>query len=128
MLDLRLLGRALSGQTNLRVAHVEAVQKRLPMNERGVIEIERDFAHDGEGVIAIFVIIQANFLRDESAERIEREVRDVRFDAVLVQFFGDECARSRAEASRRQIPAAADDRGDRENNGETNRATQKAVT
>ena len=71
------------------VADVERVQERLVMEKRGVVDIERDFAHDREGLVAFFVIEDAHVARDQAAEWIEREPADGSFHAAFVQFLDD---------------------------------------
>src|SRR5437867_4252317 len=79
--------RAFKWHGNLGVAHVEAVEEWLVMDERGVIDVERDFADESERVFAIFVIEDAHVLCDQAPERVERQSADGSFDAALVQFF-----------------------------------------
>ena len=56
-------------------------------------------------VSAIAEIEDAHVLRDQAAERIERELADGSFDAALAQFFDDADAELSTEAAIRQIPA-----------------------
>jgi hypothetical protein len=41
------------------------------MDERGVINIEGDFADQGDGILTVLVIEDAHILCDQTAERIE---------------------------------------------------------
>ena len=82
------------------------------MEERGVIDIERDFAHDREGAFAFFVIVNAHVARDQAAKRIESEAADGSFHAALVQLFDHFVAPAAAETFLGQIPAAEGEPGD----------------
>ena len=54
-------------QGDLRVTNVKCVQKWLMMDERRVINIQRDFADTGKRLLAIFVIEDSHILRDQTA-------------------------------------------------------------
>ena len=119
--------RRLEWKRDLCIAHIQRIQKRFLVNQRCVIDVERDFAHECERIFLLFVIVNPHALRHQTAKGIEREMGDPRFDAVLVQFIDDQLARLAPETFGRQIPAAAGDRSNREHDRETNRADQKAA-
>ena len=48
----------------MRVAHIEGIEKRLMMDERGVIDVERNFADPGECIFALLVVENAHILCD----------------------------------------------------------------
>ncbi len=86
------------------------------MEERRVINVERDFADDREGILAILEIVDPDVLRNETAHRIDREPLDRRFDPALVQLLGDTIAPFLAKPALRQIPAGpAEDENERNN-------------
>ena len=102
-----------NGKNELRVANIESVKKRLAMEERRIINIERDLADDGDGVFAVLVIKNAHVARDQTAKRIEREPPDRCFDAAFAQFFNDSVTPMPPKTFSREIPAAQ--RRDRDN-------------
>ena len=118
---------ALEWQRDLRVAHVEGVKKWLMMDERGVIDVERDFADEGERVFAILVIEDAHVLGDQAAERIERQPADGRFDAALVQFFDDAVTPLPAKALLGQIQSTPWQGRDGKNSQQTQCAHKNAA-
>ena len=63
---------SLDWKCDLRVAHIQRVKKRFMMDERGVINIERDFADQGQYVFAVSVIENPYVFRDQTAERVQR--------------------------------------------------------
>ena len=74
IIKLRLVGFSIGGlewKSDLRIAHIERVEKWLMMDERSVIDIERDFANQGQRVFAILIIEDAHVPRDQAAERIQ---------------------------------------------------------
>ena len=76
------------------------------MEERGVIDIQRDLADDREGGLAILEIENPDVLRDQAANRIERQPADRCFDAPLVKFLDDAVTPLPAEPALGQIPSA----------------------
>ena len=82
------------------------------MEERGVIDIQRDLADDRERVLAIFEIENPDVLGDQAAHRIERQAADRCFDAAFVKFFDDAVTPLPAEPALRQIPSAPGQRAD----------------
>ena len=76
------------------------------MEERGVIDVQRDLADDGERVLAILEIENPDVLRDQAANRIERQPAHRCFDAPLVQFFDDALTPLPSEPALGQIPSA----------------------
>ena len=96
------------------------------MEERGVVDIEREFADDGEGFVAILEIVNAHVLRDEAAEGIEREPAHGGFDAAFAQFVRDGGAPLPAETFVRQIPAAPKQERDECENEEPARRWRRA--
>ena len=85
--ELRFIGfpsRRLEWEGDLRVAHIKRVEKRLMMDERSVIDIERDFANQGERVFAILVVEDSYIFCDQTTERIQREASDVSFYSAFV--------------------------------------------
>src|SRR5438045_5416745 len=94
-------------QGDLRVLNVEYVQKWLMMDERRIINIQRDFTDTGERLLAIFVIEDSHILRDQAAERIQCQPPDRSFDTAFVQFLNHAVTPLPAEASFREVPTAA---------------------
>ncbi len=88
------------------VADIDRVQERLAMEKRGVIDIKREFADNGEERGRILEIVNAHILRDEAAEGIEGETTDGGFDAALAQLVRDGGAPLAAETFVRQIPTS----------------------
>src|SRR4249920_1121856 len=41
---------------DLRITYIQSVEKRLTMNQSGVIDIQRDLANTGKRVLAIFIV------------------------------------------------------------------------
>jgi hypothetical protein len=93
------------------------------MEERGVIDVERDFADDRDDVFPIFEIVNPDVLRDQAANGIEREAAHRGFDAALMQLFDDPLAPLFAEPAFSQIPAAP---GEEEDNAD-DREAQNSV-
>jgi hypothetical protein len=56
------------------------------MDERSVIDIERDLADQGQNVLAILVIKNPYIFCDETAKRVQRQAPDVGFDSAFAQF------------------------------------------
>ena len=56
------------------------------MDERSVIDIERDFADQGQCILAILVIKNSHVLRHKPPKRVQRQTPDARFDSMLAQF------------------------------------------
>ena len=77
------------------------------MDERGVIDVERNFADTGECIFALLVVENAHIFGDQTAKRIEREAADGGFHAALVQFFDDAITPLSAKAFFRKVPSAA---------------------
>ena len=74
IIKLRFVGFSIGGlewKGDLRIAYIERVEKWLMMDERSVIDIERDFVDQGERVFAVLVIEDAHIPRDQAAERIQ---------------------------------------------------------
>ena len=90
------------------------------MKESGVIDIEHDFADEGERVGAVSVSKNAHIPRDQPAKWIEHQMADRRFDTATPQFFHNPRAGAPAEAFSRHIPGTAD----RGRNQENDRKTQ----
>ena len=63
---------SLDWKCDLCVAHIERIKKRFVMDERCVINIERDFADQGQRVFAISVIENPYVFRDQTAEGVQR--------------------------------------------------------
>ena len=74
----------LKGKGDLRVAYIKRAKKRLMMDERGVIDIERDFAKKGKRVFAILVVENPYVFCDQTAERIQRQASYVRFNTAFM--------------------------------------------
>ena len=106
-LDLGL-GRARRGgriwNRQLGAVDIEGIEERFMVEQRRVINIERDFADDGERVLAVFEIVDPDVLRDETADRVDSEPLDRSFDAALVQFLADAIPPFLAKTALRQIP------------------------
>ena len=107
--SVALFIRRLEWKNDLRIPHVECVEKRLMMDERSVIDIERDLADQGQNVLAILVIKNPYIFCDETAKRVQRQAPDVGFDSVLAQFLHYPVAPLTAKSSLGEvIPSAAD--------------------
>ena len=104
---LRLSDGCFKWKNNLRVAHIERVQKRLAMNQRCVIDVQRDFADECERLFSILVIEDSHIVRDQAAKRIQCQSTDRSFHAVFVQFLDEAVPPLPAKASFRQIPTPA---------------------
>src|SRR5947208_15707900 len=86
IIELRTIDRSLGifeRQRDLRVLNVECIQKWLMMDERRVINIQRDLTDTGERLLAIFVIEDSHILGDQAAERIQCQSPDRSFDTRL---------------------------------------------
>src|SRR5205085_8009711 len=105
-------------QCDLSIANIDRVEEWLSLQKRAVIYIERQPADLHHGVLTMPIIENANILRDEAAERIEREPPDGGFDTMLAQFFHHQRAPGTAEAFFGQIPAPASKGAEREHNDE----------
>ncbi len=96
------------------------------MQERGVINIQRDLADDRERVLAILEVENPDILRDQAANRVERQPAHRCFHAALVQFCDDPVAPLPSEPALGQIPSAPgqgeDDRDEKETQGSGARA------
>src|SRR5204863_9694428 len=79
-----------------------------------------------DSVLAIFVIINANILRDQATKGIESQPPNRGFYAVLVQFLNHESAPFPAESFPGQVPAAAGHRSQDQNNQKPRRSSEKA--
>ena len=73
----------LEWKNDLRIAHVECVEKGFMMDERGVIDIERDFADQGQRILAILIIKNPYIFCDKTTKRVQRQTPDTGFDSVL---------------------------------------------
>jgi hypothetical protein len=93
---------------DLSVADIERVEEGLTMNERGVIDIERNFVNEPQQILAMIVIVNPDVLRNQPAEWIESYPAYRRFDASAVQFFHHAKPPLPAKASFCQIKPAAD--------------------
>ena len=85
--ELRFIGfsiRQLEWKGDLRIAHIKRIEKRLMMDERSVIDIEQDFANQGQCVFAILIIENPHISCDKTAKRIQRQSSYVSFDAAFV--------------------------------------------
>ena len=74
----------LERKRNLRVAHVQSVEKWLAMDKRSVIDIERDLANQGKRVLTIFVIENPHISCNQTAKGIQRQAPYIGFDAAFV--------------------------------------------
>ena len=85
--ELRFIGfspRRFERKRDLRIAHIQSVEKRLTMNQRSVIDIERDLANTSKRVFAIFIVEYSYISRDQTTKWIQRQATYVSFDAALV--------------------------------------------
>ena len=87
------------------------------MEERRVVDIERELTHHRERSLALFVVVDAHVARDQAAKGIERETANRRLDAALVQFFDDLVAPVAAETFFCQIPAPGEESAKEQNDG-----------
>jgi hypothetical protein len=78
------------------------------MDERSVIDIQRDLADPGQNVLAILVIKNPYIFCDKTAKRVQRQAADVGFDSALAQFLHYPVAPLTAKSSFGEvIPSAA---------------------
>ena len=77
------------------------------LQERGIINIERNAADPADDVFTIFVIKNPNVLRDQTAERIKRDSANRSLHPVFAQLFHHQTAPFLAESFFCKIPAAA---------------------
>src|SRR5262249_50445802 len=80
--------------------------KRLMMDERGVIDIERDFADQGQSVLAILVIKNPYIFCDQTTKGVQRQTPDAGFDSVFAQFLHYAVAPLTAKSSLGEVIAA----------------------
>src|SRR5204863_3528909 len=97
------------------------------VNERSVIDVERDFTNEGQRVFAVLVVENPYIFRNEAAKRIQRQPANGSFDTALVQLLDDAIAPLPAEASFPQIPAAAEKCQESEKNGQTQEVNRQAT-
>ena len=76
--------RRLKWKGDLRIAHIERVEKRLMMDECSVIDIERDLADQGKRVFAILVVEDPYISRDQTAKRIQCQASNVSFNTAFM--------------------------------------------
>jgi hypothetical protein len=105
--SIGFLIRCLEWKNDLRIAHIECVEERLMMDERSVIDIERDLADQGQCVLAILVIKNPHIFCDETTKRVQRQTPDAGFDSVLAQFLYYAVAPLTAKSSLGEVIAAA---------------------
>src|SRR5205823_13436546 len=77
------------------------------MDDRRIINIQRDFTDTGEPLIAIFVIEDSHILCDQAAERIQCQPPERSFETAFVQFLDHPVTPFPAEASFPKLPTAA---------------------
>src|ERR1043166_4140171 len=73
--QLRFLDLPFSGgqrESDLSVANIQRIEERLVMNQGGVIDVERDFAHPRQRILAVLVIENPHVLGHQSAKWVER--------------------------------------------------------
>ena len=58
-------------KSELGIADIKRIEKRLMMQKRGIINIERDLADDGDDVFAMFIVVNLDIPRDQPAEGID---------------------------------------------------------
>ena len=128
-LCLRRLGRGSRiGNRQFRAVDIERVEEWFVVQQRRVIDVERDFADHRERVFPVFEIVNANVLRDQPADWIDGQPRDRRFDAALMQFLRNAIAPFFAEAALRQVPARpAEDENERNDREAENAARSRVV-
>ena len=117
---------ALKWKTDLRIAHIERVEKRFVMDQRSVIDIERNFADQGQRILAILVIKDPHIFCHKPTKRVQSQTPDAGFDSVLAQFLHYAVAPLTAESSLGHVISATanpEDQGKdhqaREANGES---------
>ena len=74
------------GERQLGISDIEGVKKWLMMEQRGIVDIERDFTDKPESLLLVFGIEDTDVLRDQAAKWIEGQAADRSFHAVFVQF------------------------------------------
>src|SRR6266550_5702053 len=89
------------------------------MNQRGVIDVERNLAHPRQHIVAVLVIENAHILRNQPAERIECEPSHGSFHTAPVQFFHHSIAPLPAESFFGKVISASEKGGEREDKAET---------
>ena len=73
--QLRATGFSFGGfnwKPDLRVAHIQRVEKRFMMDERSIIDVEGDFADQRQRVLPVPIIENPYVSRDQTAERVQR--------------------------------------------------------
>ena len=98
------------------------------MEKRRIIDIERKLTHDRERLFALFVIVDADVARDQTAERIKGETAHRGLDAALVQFLDDLVAPIAAEAFFGQIITATDESTEKKNDRKSQERAQNPHT
>ena len=79
------------------------------MEQRGIVDIERDFADKRESLLLVFRIEDTDVLRDQAAKWIERQA-DRSFHATFVQFLDYAITPLLAKPFFSEVPAAPDQR------------------
>ena len=97
----------LKWKTDLRIAYIERVEKRFVMDQRSVIDIERNFADQGQRILAILVIKDPHIFCHKPTKRVQRQTPDAGFDSVLAQFLHYAVAPLTAKSSFGEVIAAA---------------------
>ena len=85
--EVRFIGfsiRRLEWEGDLGIADIHCVEKRLMMDKRRVIDIERDFANQGKRVFVIFVVEDPYIFCDQATKRVQRQAPYVSFDTAFV--------------------------------------------
>src|SRR5438034_5212342 len=76
------------------------------MQERGVVDVERNLANERERVFPVFVVEDPYVTRDQAAEGIKGETADRSFDATFVQLFNELVTPLPSKTLLGQIPTA----------------------
>ena len=101
--------RRLKWKNDLRITHVEGIEKRLMMDQRSVVDIERDLADQGQSVLAILVIENPYIFCHETTKWVERQTPDAGLDSMLAQFLHYAVAPLAAKSSLGHVIAPGSD-------------------
>ena len=75
---------SLERKRNLRITHIQRVEKRFIVEKRGVIDVEGDFADQGQSIFAVLVIENPYVFCDQTTKRVQRQPPDLRFHATFM--------------------------------------------
>src|SRR3954447_21226298 len=97
------------------------------MEESGVINVERDFANNREGVCPVLVVEDSDVLRHQSAKWTEGEAPNRNFDSPLMQFFDHAGAPFSSKSFFGQVPPTSNHRSGQKHDEKSNSADQQSA-